>query len=306
MEETGISATADCPHIERSSPSRYNYTPTVHHFPSRTARAAVEGSEWLSSVSLCGNTIPDTAHIVEEVDVSATPPEDGKPAPYRCTTAALVDTGATANFVSFRLVEKLGLSPYTVPADTATLGVDGRTVCTAQASRKCRVTLSYTGHLAHLSHISIDALVVDVHEYDLVLGLPWLMVENPEIDYGNRRLVGLKRHRRQWEPNVPVPADGSAGASPEGADVSTTARICMLSASQMQTLLTSREEAVEMVYLVKVEKLAICRGTTPPVHTTAGGAITRELGYASSKTRHQEKPIDGARPMVLQSSVYTR
>lgn len=143
-----------------------------------------------------------------------------------------------------------------VPANITTYGIDGKALCPAVASKKCRITLTYRGNLDHLSDVTIDVLVIDLHGYDLVLGLPWFNKADPEIDYHCRRLLGL---RRRCFGGDSIPAGSSTGASTEEVHTPTTSSLCMLSGRALSEL--CRADAVETAYLVKIENLATCRGT---------------------------------------------
>ena len=151
-----------------------------------------------------------------------------------------MDCGATSNFISPKLSERLGLA--STKANTATYSVDGKTVREAEASRQCDVIVAYEGDLNHLSPHQITALVVDMEAYDIILGIPWFEAEDPEIGWRNRLLLGLGPHQT---------ANSASNSR-------TTASISMLSTRSMQELL-SREEAVEMVYLVKIEHITAGR-----------------------------------------------
>ena len=215
-------------HIDK----HHHYDPTI--FALR-ARAHLQPSRaeanYLGSQYLCGASAPDSQHITLRIETSN---------PETCnvtrTVRALVDCGATSNFISPRLSERLRLA--STKANTATYGVNGKTLCEAEASRQCDVIVAYKEELNHVSPHQITALVVEMETYDVILGMPWFETENPEIDWRNRRLLGLGRHQT---------ANSASNSR-------TTASISMLSTRSMQELLSS-EEAVEMAYLVKIEHL---------------------------------------------------
>ena len=160
----------DSPHHHHHDSTTFTIQPRAHLQPSRAE------ANYLGSQYLCGASVPDSQHLTLQIDAS-------KPDAPRVTRTvrALIDCGATSNFISPRLSERLGLA-FT-EANTATYGVDGKTLCEAETSRQCDVIVAYGGDLNHLSPHQITALVVEMEAYDLILGMPWFAAEDPEIDW---------------------------------------------------------------------------------------------------------------------------
>ena len=245
-EEVASRACESCaPVVVGSLPEASQHVDTQHHHQDPTifalqSRAHLQPSRaeanYLGSQYLCGASAPDSQHITLRIEASN--PETRN---VTRTVRALVDCGATSNFISPKLSERLRLA--STKANTATYGVDGKTLCEAEASRQCDVIVAYEGDLNHISPHQITALVVEMEAYDVILGMPWFAAEDPEIDWRNRRLLGLGRHRR---------VANSASNSP------TTAGISMMSTRSMHELLY-QQEAVEMAYLVKIEHLTAGR-----------------------------------------------
>jgi hypothetical protein len=93
----------------------------------------------MSSQYICGTSRPDTSHIVEDVFI-----RDGSGAMQR--VRALIDCGATSNFVAPRLRKRLGLAD--TPAYVMTLGLNGHVIAHASESRKTTFTVKYMEHLS--------------------------------------------------------------------------------------------------------------------------------------------------------------
>jgi hypothetical protein len=87
-----------------------------------------------------------------------------------------------------RLLKRLGISPET--AHITTLGLSGGVMQHAKNSRKTQITVQYLDYLALVDES--DVLVVPMHAYDLVLGLPWFQKRIPDIDWAHRRLTSLR------------------------------------------------------------------------------------------------------------------
>ena len=153
-------------HHHHHDPAIFALQPRAHLQPSRAE------ANYLGSQYLCGASAPDSQHITLRIEASN--PETDR---VTRTVRALVDCGATSNFISPKLSERLRLA--STKANTATYGVDGKTLCEAEASRQCDVIVAYEGDLNHLSPHQITALVVEMEAYDIILGIPWFEAEDP-------------------------------------------------------------------------------------------------------------------------------
>ena len=91
---------------------------------------------------------------------------------------ALIDSGADESFLDTRLVKQLGLptEPLEEPQEASTL--DGRLLARV-TTRTCPVQLQLSGN--HFEQISL--FVIDSPFIPLVLGLSWLSIHNPHIDW---------------------------------------------------------------------------------------------------------------------------
>lgn len=90
----------------------------------------------------------------------------------------LIDSGADANLMSYKLTEQLQFDSEPVPQPLSATALDGRLVCYV-THQPTPVTLSFKdGHIEMLSFY----LYHSTH-YPLVLGYPWLKFHNPHSDW---------------------------------------------------------------------------------------------------------------------------
>ncbi len=98
--------------------------------------------------------------------------------------SALIDCGADDSFIDSDLVEQLGVSlePLEVPKNANAL--DGRLIATV-THRTAPVTLIISGNHRE----QIQPCVIPSPTSPLVLGLPWLKIHNPNIDWQTSKIV---------------------------------------------------------------------------------------------------------------------
>jgi hypothetical protein len=87
----------------------------------------------------------------------------------------LLDNGATANFVSEEFMHALVLPTMLLNSLLTVNLVDGRAKVTDQV---CAVDLSVGSF-----QFRVDCLPTELHDYDVVLGMPWLTAFNPSISW---------------------------------------------------------------------------------------------------------------------------
>jgi transposase InsO family protein len=96
----------------------------------------------------------------------------------------LIDSGATGNFMSPRLGEDPRIQtiplPYTVPIS----GLDGKVISGGVQSKTAPLPMSIYGHPE-----LIQFSVLELGDYDLVLGIPWLRKHNPSINWQSGRIT---------------------------------------------------------------------------------------------------------------------
>ena len=110
---------------------------------------------------------------------------------------ALIDSGATLNFINEWIVTQLNLKTEPCPSTRVTLA-DGR-ILTHSARQ---VTLEYT--VAGVSQLD-TFLVAPIGDHSLILGMPWLERVNPRIDW---RIKSVDTDNFSYSPSSPSPPSG--------------------------------------------------------------------------------------------------
>jgi hypothetical protein len=133
------------------------------------------------------------------------------------SAVALLDCGATGLFISSRFVADHALGVSSTSSDTITLA-DGRSQRAAGVLSSVSVAFgSYSDDL--------DFTVTDLHGYDLILGMPWLVHYNPVIDWRGATVSFVDQHSRAcvlrriatgvapWRPSPSPPSFSAARVS---------------------------------------------------------------------------------------------
>jgi hypothetical protein len=103
----------------------------------------------------------------------------------RLEDLALIDSGATNNFIDFRTVNKLGLGTRKIPRPIELYNVDG--------------THNQAGKIEQNVHLYIDNgqqrvltpfFVTNLGKDRIILGYPWFEAFNPKIDWKEGKLLG--------------------------------------------------------------------------------------------------------------------
>ena len=133
-----------------------------------------------SSQYLCGTERKSSTHVTLIARAAAPGKDHGNR-----EISVLLDCGASSNFISPELARDLGCTLRR--AYTTTYGLDGNILSDAFSSRRTAISLEHE----HAEHAyNIDALVVPLTAYQLVLGMPWFRAQNPVIDWRNGKLLG--------------------------------------------------------------------------------------------------------------------
>ena len=93
-------------------------------------------------------------------------------------TAAMVDSGATALFMSKNFIRQHGIRTFPLRRSIGILNIDGTKNQAGQITHFARAKLSVDGHKQWT-----DFLITDLGQEGVILGLPWLRKENPEVDW---------------------------------------------------------------------------------------------------------------------------
>lgn len=92
--------------------------------------------------------------------------------------AVLIDSGADANFMDSGLARRLGLSSTKMCTDLKATSLDGRTLWhVSHQTSPVQVTFP-DSHVEEMSFFEVTSLI-----QPLILGYPWLRLNNPSIDW---------------------------------------------------------------------------------------------------------------------------
>ena len=100
---------------------------------------------------------------------------------------AMIDSGATLNVLSSRLASQARISCLNLKHPLNATFVNGSRV--AIASQAFSVPVSASGY-----NDKLDFVVLETN-YDLILGMPWLVAHNPDISWPDRKLRFHQNHR---------------------------------------------------------------------------------------------------------------
>ena len=113
------------------------------------------------------------------------------------TTSALVDSGATENFVDIRTAEHWGMPRKVLFKPRPIVNVDGTENKAGAVTEACILEIEHQGK-RKLQRFYITDLGFD----RVLLGYPWLSAFNPQIDWGTGKVEGkltLKTVANAWE-----------------------------------------------------------------------------------------------------------
>lgn len=97
---------------------------------------------------------------------------------------ALVDSGADDNFIDSKFVSQYNIPTETLPAPKNVYALDGKLLASV-THRTAPVSLLLSGN----HHETISLYIVDSPSTPLVLGLPWLKLHNPHIDWAKLSII---------------------------------------------------------------------------------------------------------------------
>ncbi|CCO37652.1 Retrotransposable element Tf2 155 kDa protein type 1 [Rhizoctonia solani AG-1 IB] len=95
----------------------------------------------------------------------------------------LIDSGATANFISPSTIERLKIPTITLEQPRTVTMLDGSTPKQGKIWKKATITFHFDGR--PMTH---DFLVSPIGNHSAILGIKWLEKESPEIDWSTRQL----------------------------------------------------------------------------------------------------------------------
>ena len=107
------------------------------------------------------------------------------------TTTALIDCGATGNFIDPSLVRRLLLPARPIPALQA-FNIDGT------VNKQGRITAATTVHMQATGfEDNLTLMIVGLGRSQVVLGMPWLAKHNPHIDWEKKTVTFAEEHIRK-------------------------------------------------------------------------------------------------------------
>ena len=107
------------------------------------------------------------------------------------TTTALIDCGATRNFIDPSLVRHLLLPSRAIPPLQA-FNIDGT------VNKQGRITTTTTIHCQTTNfEDDLTLMIVDLGQSQVILGMPWLTKHNPHIDWEKKTVTLDAEHIRK-------------------------------------------------------------------------------------------------------------
>ena len=101
----------------------------------------------------------------------------------------MVDSGATGNFMSLTYFNKLKIKSIRRQIPVTVRVVDGREIAGGQISKQ---TPTLQLHIADIPVHDVVFDVIDIPQFDVILGLPWLQYNNPVINWSTMELSNPK------------------------------------------------------------------------------------------------------------------
>ncbi|XP_063805039.1 uncharacterized protein LOC134983236 [Pseudophryne corroboree] len=99
--------------------------------------------------------------------------------------SALADSGAAGNFITSDLVKKGNISVSSLSPHLYLTAVDGNKILGSDITHQ---TASVTIQVGVLHQERIEFLIIPKSSYDIVLGLPWLRLHNPRINWASLQI----------------------------------------------------------------------------------------------------------------------
>jgi predicted aspartyl protease len=110
---------------------------------------------------------------------------------------AIIDSGATALFISKRFVQRYHIICIPLPNTIALHNIDGSKNKAGSLTHFARLTLTIGSW-----NEPTDFLVTDLGPKDIILGLPWLKKVNPTIDWDSGEME-IPNSPEQFTPSPP-------------------------------------------------------------------------------------------------------
>lgn len=99
-------------------------------------------------------------------------------------TFALIDSGATSNFIDLAFVHQKKLNPQKLRSPVPLHVIDGRPIASGAITHACTANLTMRGEL-----ITLTLDMTQLGSYPIVLGMPWRRHTNPRIDWRRNNIT---------------------------------------------------------------------------------------------------------------------
>jgi predicted aspartyl protease len=99
---------------------------------------------------------------------------------YHTDIQALVDSGATDNFISPTLIKQCRIHTHTLEEPCTIRNVDGTKNTNGEADTVALLEIKYKGNFTAQTFF-----VIDLRDDRMLLGMPFLAATNPDIDWTN-------------------------------------------------------------------------------------------------------------------------
>jgi len=100
---------------------------------------------------------------------------------------ALLDSGATEMFMNKRMAAKHGFRLQKLERPIAVRNIDRTNNSGGTITHQVKCNVYYKGHV---ERIRID--VCDLEKIEVILGIPWLVAHNPEINWETREVKMMR------------------------------------------------------------------------------------------------------------------
>ena len=139
------------------------------------------------------------AIITEKVGFEAEEQQviEGTLTPFNSQVSILFDTSASNSFIAIRIIQQLGLVPQTLEVPLNVISPLEVSVRLGKVCKDCTLNLENR-------NLPIDLIVLSIKEFDVILGIDWLMKYHAKMDCVRKMITfALPRSQRfdfQYKP----------------------------------------------------------------------------------------------------------
>jgi len=169
-------------YINHHMPVPLDRDPPPHSIMSTTSPSASTTPNKRNVVDSLNKTyvrLSSSDHIVIPISIN-----DSATTPPSSRSSAMIDSGATSNFIHPEMVKKLKLKTQKKKIPIRLMVIDDRPISSGIIEDETQVEL-VTGK--HREIITLD--IASIGKHPVILGLPWLHIHNPSIDWSSGRIL---------------------------------------------------------------------------------------------------------------------